>query len=80
MKENKNSPDKEVDKSDVLIPFHFEGEIVKAVADLKGHKFIQQGPYLKCQSCMLHHAVFIGPKLIMVGYREDGSPKLVKRA
>lgn len=62
-----------------LIPFHYEAEIVKSNPDLRGHNWKQQGAYLKCDSCQLPHAVYIGTDKIMVGYNNDGSPRLVKR-
>jgi hypothetical protein len=64
---------------EVIIPFHYEAEIVKANASLKGHKFIQRGVWLHCQSCQNQHGVYIGTKLMLVGYTEDGMPKLVAR-
>lgn len=64
---------------DEIVPYHYEGEIVKAVASLKGHRFIQRGVWLHCQSCQNSHGVYIGPKLMLVGFNEDGTPKLVAR-
>jgi hypothetical protein len=40
------------------------------------HTYRQEGYYLVCKSCELHHAVFIGPDKIMVGETEDGKPIL----
>jgi len=40
------------------------------------HTYRQEGYYLVCKSCELHHAVFIGPYKIMVGETEDGKPIL----
>lgn len=80
--QDKKEENKEIvksEKEDVIIPFHYETEIVKAVAELKGHRFIQRGPWLHCESCKTGHGVYIGPKLIMVGYDSEGHPKLVRR-
>ena len=41
------------------------------------HSWKQQGPYLICSSCELQHAVWIGVSKWLVGFEEDGSPKLV---
>lgn len=38
------------------------------------HTYRQEGPYLVCRSCELHHAVFIGIENIMMGEDEDGNP------
>lgn len=43
------------------------------------HTYRQEGYYLVCKSCELHHAVFIGPDKIMVGEDEKGNPILKKR-
>jgi len=43
------------------------------------HEFRQQGFYLICNSCELQHAVWIGPKKIMVGLDKDGRPILKDR-
>ncbi len=75
MQENKE----ETNKEEVLVPFHYETEIVKAEANLKGHRFIQRGPWLHCTSCKVEHGIYIGTEKMMVGYNEDGSPKLVAR-
>ena len=40
------------------------------------HTYRQEGYYLVCKSCELHHAVFIGPDKVMVGETEDGQPIL----
>ena len=42
------------------------------------HTYRQEGPYLVCRSCELHHAVYIGMEKIMVGENENGEP-IVKR-
>ena len=43
------------------------------------HLWRQQGYYLICHSCNLHHAVFIGMDKIMVGETSEGEPILHKR-
>jgi len=43
------------------------------------HTYRQEGAYLVCRSCELHHAIFIGMDKIMVGEKEDGTPILEKR-
>lgn len=76
MQENKEEQKKE--DEEVIVPFHYEAEIVKANANLRGHKFVQRGPWLHCTSCNVGHGTYIGTKLMLVGY-EDGLPKLVAR-
>ena len=44
------------------------------------HIYRQNGPYLICRGCALHHAVFIGMDNIMVGENEDGTPIIRKRS
>ena len=45
---------------------------------LLGHQWVQRGPYLVCVSgCPIEHSVYIGTKVIFVGYDENGYPKLV---
>lgn len=41
-----------------------------------GHSWMQQGPYLVCKSCVLTHSLYIGMKKQMVGFNDDGTPKL----
>ena len=43
-----------------------------------GHRWIQQGPYLVCKSCLLKHTIYIGMDKRLVGLNKDGSPKLKK--
>jgi hypothetical protein len=43
---------------------------------LAGHGWIQQGPYLVCQSCPLKHATWIGIDRILTGFDENGVPIL----
>jgi hypothetical protein len=38
------------------------------------HIWRQEGPYLVCRDCGLHHAVFIGIENIMIGEDEQGKP------
>lgn len=40
------------------------------------HDWKQQGIYLICKSCELHHAVFIGVDKMMVGVNDKGQPIL----
>lgn len=43
------------------------------------HNWRQEGPYLVCRSCEIHHAVFIGMEKMMVGIDENGNPILKSR-
>lgn len=43
------------------------------------HIYRQEGPYLVCRECELHHAVYIGMDHIMVG-EENGKPIIRKRS
>jgi len=43
------------------------------------HTYRQEGFYLVCKSCELHHAVFIGQNMVMVGETEEGQPILKNR-
>jgi len=43
------------------------------------HTYRQEGGYLVCRSCELHHAVWIGMEKQMVGEKEDGTPILKKK-
>lgn len=40
----------------------------------QGHRWIQQGPYLVCQSCELKHAVYIGMDKQLIGFDENNKP------
>ena len=44
------------------------------------HIWRQEGPYIVCRNCPLHHAVYIGMDKIMVGEEEDGKPIMKDRA
>ena len=44
------------------------------------HVYKQEGPYLVCRECELHHAVYIGMDKIMVGEDESGSPIVRSRS
>jgi len=44
------------------------------------HSYRQEGCYLVCRSCELHHAIWIGIDKIMVGEKEDGTPIIKKRS
>jgi hypothetical protein len=46
--------------------------------DLVGHEWRQQGYHLVCHSCDLSHAVYIGPKKLLIGMNEKG-PVFEKR-
>lgn len=59
----------EVDKS-TLTPLTTPG--------LKGHRWIQKGPFLICQSCPIEHATYIGTSHLFAGVNEEGIP-LLKR-
>jgi hypothetical protein len=43
---------------------------------LAGHNWIQQGPYLVCQSCPIRHATWVGIDRILTGFDENGVPIL----
>lgn len=43
------------------------------------HFYRQEGPYLVCRSCELHHAIYIGMDKLMVGEDENGKPILKSR-
>jgi len=43
------------------------------------HNWRQEGPYLVCRSCEIHHAVYIGMEKMMVGIDENGNPILKSR-
>lgn len=43
------------------------------------HEYKQEGYYLVCRSCDLHHAVHIGPEKVMVGKDKKGTPLFKKR-
>ena len=43
------------------------------------HNWRQEGPYLVCRSCEIHHAVYIGIDKMMVGIDENGNPILKPR-
>ncbi len=59
---------------------HFETDLKQVSrnwvnpSELVGHKWIQQGPYLICQSCELKHAVYIGVEKHLLGYDKEGKP------
>lgn len=38
------------------------------------HVWRQQGPYVICRECILHHAVYIGTDKLMVGEDNEGKP------
>jgi hypothetical protein len=39
-----------------------------------GHTWRQQGPYLLCDSCACHHAIWIGMDKWFKGLNPDGNP------
>lgn len=43
------------------------------------HTYRQEGGYLVCKSCTLHHAVWVGMERLMVGESPDGTPILKLR-
>ena len=43
------------------------------------HTYRQEGGYLVCRSCELHHAIWIGMEKVMVGEKKDGTPILKNR-
>lgn len=47
---------------------------------LSGHQWRQQGPYLVCKSCPVRHSIYIGVDKRLVGFTEDGQPKVIDRA
>jgi hypothetical protein len=44
------------------------------------HTYRQEGGYLVCKSCTLHHAIWIGMERLMVGELPDGTPILKLRS
>lgn len=40
------------------------------------HTWRQQGPYLVCRACELHHAIYIGMDKIMIGEDAEGRPEV----
>lgn len=40
------------------------------------HIYRQEGPYIVCRACELHHATYIGIDKVMVGETEEGKPIL----
>jgi hypothetical protein len=44
------------------------------------HTYRQEGGYLVCRTCTLHHAVWIGMERVMVGESADGTPILKPRS
>lgn len=64
-------------------PFHEEGEIdlnLKNKISLRGHQWVQKGPWIKCRSCPLEHGSYIGIQHELRGIDEEGLPILAKRA
>ena len=53
-----------------------EAENAEFFTPREGHDWIQQGPYLICDSCSLKHATRIGMGKQLVGFTEDGKPIL----
>lgn len=43
------------------------------------HIWRQQGPYIVCRGCELHHGIYVGMDNIMVGEDENGKPILRAR-
>lgn len=43
------------------------------------HTYRQEGGYLVCKSCTLHHAIWVGMEKLMVGELSDGTPILKTR-
>ncbi len=42
----------------------------------RGHRWLQQGPFLICKSCPIEHSIFIGVNKRLVGYTDDNEPIL----
>lgn len=49
-------------------------ENLKDKIKLRGHNWKQRGYEIVCESCALHHGVFIGPDKWLVGIDEKGMP------
>lgn len=45
---------------------------------LVGHRWRQRGPYIVCTSCPLEHAFYIGVDKHLVGFDDDGLPRIKK--
>jgi len=43
---------------------------------MAGHEWRQQGPYLRCHSCPLSHAVYVGVNVMLIGFLPTGEPNL----
>lgn len=61
-------------------PLHFDIDRSQLTPQTKpgmaGHEWRQQGPYLRCNSCPLSHAVYVGIEVMLVGFDETGLPVL----
>ena len=75
-------------KSDRKLPTQNEESEIKPESQLLNrtisfpagkHIWRQQGFYLICQNCPLHHAIYVGDNKIMVGENNDGTPNLINR-
>jgi hypothetical protein len=61
-----------------------EPEVLEFKEDFKfipqgRHTWRQEGPYLVCRGCELHHAVWVGMEQLMVGEDNEGKPILKSR-
>lgn len=43
------------------------------------HEYRQQGPYIICYSCELQHALYIGIDKMLMGFDENGKPKIANK-
>lgn len=69
-------------KQDEEKPFHEEGVFdpnLKEKISLRGHRWIQKGPWLECRSCIMHHGAHIGIDRVLTGTDDKGMPILAKR-
>lgn len=69
--------------SEELVEKPDEGEVYRPdfVFLPKGrHMYRQEGPYLVCRTCELHHSVYVGMENIMIGENENGEPILRRRS
>ena len=44
------------------------------------HVWRQQGPYIICKECPLHHAIYVGMERLLVGIDDKGNPILKNRS
>lgn len=74
--------DNEETKQTVPEPIHDEGQYdpdLSKKIELKGHRWVQKGPYIECQSCPFKHGSYIGNEAMLAGYDDEGFPRFLKK-